>query len=106
MNDNMVMIMIVLAVIALIFIMILIGILAVISIKEKNEKNKRKEDDELNKQVKKSSVIYTAEPIMDFMEFEKIEDNMIIQKNGKYLMVVECQGINYDLMSEMEKVAV
>lgn len=106
MNDNMVMIIIVLAVIALIFIMILIGILAVISIKEKNEKNKRKEDDELNKQVKKSSVIYTAEPIMDFMEFEKIEDNMIIQKNGKYLMVVECQGINYDLMSEMEKVAV
>ena len=102
----MVMIIIVLAVIALIFIMILIGILAVISIKEKNEKNKRKEDDELNKQVKKSSVIYTAEPIMDFMEFEKIEDNMIIQKNGKYLMVVECQGINYDLMSEMEKVAV
>lgn len=38
------------------------------------------------------------------MEFDKIEDNMIVQKNGKrYLMVVECQGINYDLMSRMEK---
>ena len=38
------------------------------------------------------------------MEFEKVEDNMIIGKNGtKYLMVVECQGINYDLMSEVEK---
>ena len=38
------------------------------------------------------------------MEFDKVEDNMICIKNGtKYVMVVECQGINYDLMSEMEK---
>ena len=43
---------------------------------------------------------------MDFMEFEKVEDNMIIQKKGKYLMVLECQGINYDLMSEMEMASV
>ena len=41
---------------------------------------------------------------MDFMEFDKVEDNMIVQKNGdKYIMVIECQGINYDLMSELEK---
>lgn len=105
MNDNTVMVLIALAVIVVLFISILVGFLIVISIKEKKGK-KKKENDAENKQVKKSSVIYTAEPIMDFMEFEKIEDNMIIQKNGKYLMVVECQGINYDLMSEMEKVAV
>ena len=38
---------------------------------------------------------------------EKIEDNMIVQNNGtRYLMAVECEGINYDLMSEMEKVSV
>ena len=38
------------------------------------------------------------------MEFDKIEDNMIITQNGiKYIMVVECQGVNYDLMSEVEK---
>ena len=44
---------------------------------------------------------------MNFMEFDKVEDNMIVQKKGKrYLMVVECQGVNYDLMSNMEKVAV
>ena len=41
------------------------------------------------------------------MEFEDIQDNMIIKKEGKkYLMVVECQGVNYDLMSQMEKVGV
>ena len=41
------------------------------------------------------------------MEFNGVEDNMIVQKNGKrYIMVIECQGINYDLMSQMEKVGV
>ena len=38
------------------------------------------------------------------MEFDKIEDNMIVRKNGnKFLMVIECQGVNYDLMSGLEK---
>ncbi len=50
---------------------------------------------------------YSKQSIMNFMDFDKVEDNMIVQKNGKrYLMVVECQGVNYDLMSNMEKVAV
>ena len=50
---------------------------------------------------------YNKQSIMDFMDFDKVEDNMIVQKKGKrYLMVVECQGVNYDLMSNMEKVAV
>jgi len=42
--------------------------------------------------------------IFKFMEFDDIEDNMIIQKNEtRFLMVVECQGVNYDLMSGVEK---
>ena len=41
------------------------------------------------------------------MEFNGVEDNMIVQKDGKrYIMVIECQGVNYDLMSQMEKVGV
>ena len=41
------------------------------------------------------------------MDFDTIEDNMIVQKNGeRYLMAIECEGINYDLMSEVEKTAV
>ena len=47
---------------------------------------------------------YKTESIMDFMEFDTVVDNMISQKDGmRYIMVVECQGINYDLMSEVEK---
>lgn len=50
---------------------------------------------------------YNKQSISKFMEFDKIEDNMIVQKNGnRYLMVLECQGVNYDLMSDMEQTAV
>ena len=48
---------------------------------------------------------YDKQSIFDFMEFDKIDDNMIIQKNGaRYLMAIKCQGINYDLMSEMDNI--
>lgn len=50
---------------------------------------------------------YNKQSMAKFMEFDKIEDNMIVQKNGnRYLMVIECQGVNYDLMSAMEQTAV
>ena len=46
----------------------------------------------------------TQESIFDFMEFEDVKDNMILQKGGKrFLMAIECQGVNYDLMSDVEK---
>lgn len=74
------------------------------------EKQSQKEDDALaqQKSVKKtSSKTFSIGSVFDFMEFDKIEDNMIIQKKGaRYVMVVECQGINYDLMSQAEKVGV
>ncbi len=65
--------------------------------------------DSTKKENKKSSIStnYNIQPLKDFMEFDKIEDNMIVQKKGKrYLMVVQCQGVNYDLMSQVEKVGV
>ncbi len=49
---------------------------------------------------------YEKKSIFDFMEFETVKDNMIIQKGGKkFLMAIECKGVNYDLMSEVEKAA-
>lgn len=45
--------------------------------------------------------------VENFMEFDEISDNMIVQNKGdKYIMVIKCQGINYDLMSSGEMVAV
>lgn len=66
----------------------------------KTEKNKNNVPNKKSVQVKS----YSKKSIFEFMEFDKIEDNMIIQKDGKrFLMVISCQGINYDLMSGIEK---
>ena len=55
----------------------------------------------------KVATTYTKKSIFKFMQFDKIEDNMIVQDNGqKYLMVIGCEGVNYDLMSQVEKTAV
>lgn len=76
-------------------------------IKSKKKKEENEVEDENKSDAKKIAKEYTKQSIFKFMEFEGIEDNMIIQKNAmRYIMVVECQGINYDLMSEGEKAGV
>ncbi len=68
---------------------------------DKNTTNTKKDDK------KEKSHEMRKEDIFDFMEFEEISDNMIIQNNGtKYTMMVQCKGINYDLMSDVEQLAV
>ena len=97
--------------IVMIFILMILSIIfLVLKMKDntkKNTKEKNKNTDKIKNKTKASNTEYNKQSIIDFMEFDKIEDNMIIQKQGKrYLMVVECQGVNYDLMSRVEKVAV
>lgn len=49
----------------------------------------------------------TQDSIFDFMEFDEIVDDMIVRKNKtQYVMILQCNGVNYDLMSEQEKIAV
>lgn len=91
---------------------VLVVILILIIIKRVKERinieNKKKIDTvEADKSKATATSQYNKQSVFDFMEFDSIEDNMIIQKEGlKYLMVIECQGINYDLMSGLEKVSV
>ena len=105
-NDNMVQLLILLAGVIGMIVVILIIVWFTIRAKEKRIEREKAAKEFEKSHVKKSQVIYTPESIIDFMDFDRIEDNMIIQKKGKFLMVVECQGINYDLMSDMEKVSV
>lgn len=76
-------------------------------------KNKNKE--QIKKQTTKSTGttstatnnMQNKQSIFKFMEFDEVIDNMIIQKNhSRFLMAIECQGINYDLMSGIEKTSV
>ena len=102
----------------IVFIMfILLAILVVFFLmpkapKEVEEKEHMIEDS--NKSEKKLEQNYgrytgnlTRESIFDFMEFDEIVDNMIVRKNGtQYIMILQCNGVNYDLMSEDEKISV
>ena len=89
----------------LLVMLILLFTVIIISIKSKNKKNEKNNiSSTTNSEEPKKVKNYTVESIFDFMEFDRIEDNMISTKDGtKYVMVIECQGVNYDLMSEMEK---
>ena len=98
---------IVLAVV-LIIMFVLLVVLTIIYFNSLKNKNKNNNNEIINDKTKKSKVKkykeYTTNSIINFMNFDTVIDNMIAQKDGKrYIMIVECQGINYDLMSEMEK---
>ena len=81
-------------------IFILIGFLVYLHIKEKKKKNPKTTVDTTSPAIS----MQNRQSIFNFMEFDDIEDSMIIQKNGtRYLMVIGCQGVNYDLMSSIEK---
>ena len=80
---------------------------------EKKENVLTKEEEKDNNQSKreqeygKFTGLLTTDSIYDFMEFDEIVDNMIVRKNGThYVMILQCNGVNYDLMSEAEKVGV
>jgi len=79
-----------------------IAVLVFMHFKEKSKKNK--EDVKSSAENIGSPSKDNKQSIFNFMEFDNIEDNMIIQKNeSRYLMIIECQGVNYDLMSGVEK---
>lgn len=97
--------------IIIVVIVILLIALVVVYFMSRNKKEKKEKSistsggsEEAKTSATSKAKTFAVESVIDFMEFEKVEDNMIVGKNGmKYLMVVECQGINYDLMSEIEK---
>ena len=95
----------------LISMIVLVVVLAIVYFKllskerkRKKEEKKYEEKENLNQKDKINNEQPEIGSVLDFMEFETVEDNMIIKKERqKYLMVIECQGVNYDLMSGVEK---
>ncbi|MGN1302872.1 MAG: hypothetical protein ACI4VO_04445 [Clostridia bacterium] len=106
-----------LTIVAVILFMVVVVLIMVYWYMKRKEENSTKQEKEKlsnvenpkskTKETSKQSSQYTKLSVFDFMEFDKIEDNMIVQNGGKrYLMVISCEGINYDLMSEVEKTSV
>ena len=74
-----------------------------ISAKKYDENFKKQEEEKKKEELKNAQSV----KIRDFMEFDKVEDDMIVQNDGtRYIMAIKCMGINYDLMSEPEMLAV
>ena len=68
--------------------------------KDNNSREKSSKNDKTHHEMRK-------EDVFNFMEFDEISDNMIIQNKGtRYTMMIQCKGINYDLMSDVEQLAV
>ena len=97
-----------------VILFIMIGILSIlvivyVALRLSDKRRKEKKVDTVNKSQETESTLktateYTKKSIYSFMKFDAIQDNMIISNNGKrFVMVVECQGVNYDLMSGVEK---
>jgi hypothetical protein len=104
---------------ALIFPMVLLGIMMVfgaifliVTKKQEHANSINKAENSKGESSKNSKASYTSdnvkkEDVFKFMEFDKILDNMIVQSNGtKFTMAIKCKGINYDLMSDVEQLAV
>ncbi len=79
---------------------------------EKNNKDNGKKDGEGSNIpegtiVRKNGKEIPRKDVTDFMEFDRIIDGMILQENEtKFTMVLQCKGINYDLMSDVEQLAI
>ena len=85
-----------------IIVVILLCILAYLYVKDKLAKKSQEED--LDLPANETDEKKAQKSIFKFMEFDTVEDNMIVQDGGKrYLMVIECKGVNYDLLSGVEK---
>lgn len=109
MDYNVMLVIIVGATIAVLGIILLI-VMSRGSKKKTNESNVVNENSPENNTVgykKKNTSSVAKDDLFNFMEFDKIQDDIIIQQNGeKYTAVIKCKGINYNLMSEIEQLAV
>lgn len=93
-----------LVVVVAVFVIVAIAI----AMSSKKSKNDPKDNmTEVEKQKANQLPNATRGNMDEFLNFEKIQDSMIIQNMGeRFTMIVECHGINYYLMSEVERISV
>ena len=95
--------------IVIVAIVILGGTLIFVLMKRKNRANVISDENNQDSSSKEkgSTKLQNIESMEKFLDFDEVVDNMIVRKGRKqYLMIVECKGVNYDLLGEDEKIAV
>ena len=102
--------------IVILILILILGFIAALLIYKMRKRKEPKDSNQINVtnqgQLQNKPNLITRDgksidSIYKFMEFDEVLDNMIVRKGRKqYVMVIECKGINYDLLSEDEKNAV
>lgn len=95
--------------IIIVVIIALGGTVIFLLMRNKNKRNMISDENSSNdsKSSKDTTKLQNIESVEKFLDFDEVIDNMIVRKGRKqYLMVVECKGINFDLLGEEEKIAV
>ena len=94
-------------IIFLVLLICVLGVVLLIMNKKEKEGKPDKKKEESNIKANSFNPGMTRESVRNFMDFDEVKDGMIVRKNRQqYVMVVGCQGVNYDLLSEEEKLAV
>lgn len=90
------------------YIVLFILLTAVVIFGYQRRKSKKSQPKSINlPKEDKKNIDYGCEYVQDFLNFERIDKDMIIREKGsKFTMVIHCSGINFDLMSESEKTMV
>lgn len=97
----------VIIIICVILAVALAGVIAYFYMKDNKNKKLSKETSSKNKDADAQTKLQGIESISKFLDFDEIVDSMIVRKNKtQYVMVIQCKGINYDLLGEEEKLAV
>ena len=93
-------------------VLLVAGIYYLYSKSQKNNSNKKQEvqlttETATIQGIKRPEKVAEQKDMSGFIKFDKIANDMIYQNNGeRYTMVIQCKGINYNLMSEIEQMAV
>lgn len=91
--------------ICIVILIVLIGIVFFIVWQGRRQNDKK--NIKASNSSEKSPKMQGIESMSKFLDFDKIVDNMIVRKKGEqYVMVIQCKGVNYDLLGEEEKIAV
>lgn len=108
MGDGLQTIIYVIIAICVLLVIALAGVLFYVWYRDNHKKQEdEKEPGTKGKTSNTQTKLQGIESMSKFLAFDEIVDSMIVRKNRtQYVMVVQCKGVNYDLLGEEEKIAI
>lgn len=94
-------------VIAVIVLLGVVGFAAYVYFKGKSNDNSASTNKPATTSSNATAKTQGIESMNKFLDFDEIVDSMIVRKKGQqYVMVIDCKGVNYDLLGADEKISI